>query len=70
MASEPAINEAIKLISQDEASLPRFVAAQTRKMLSDLPDVFSDHGVRLWLQCDDVRLLVASDARAAIAAQS
>jgi hypothetical protein len=70
MASEPEINEAIRLLSEDEASLPRFVAAQAKKMLSDIPDVFADHEVRLWLQRDEVRSLVASSARAAIAAQS
>ncbi len=70
MASEPEINEAVKLISQDGESLPRFVAAQAKKMLSDIPDVLADPGVRLWLQRDEVRLLVASSARAAIAAQS
>jgi len=70
MASEPEINEAIKLISEDETSLPRFVAARAKKLLSDIPDVFADREVRLWLQRDDVRQLVASSARAAIAAQS
>jgi len=70
MASEPEIDEAIRLLSEEEASLPRFIAAQAKKMLSDIPDVFADPEVRLWLQHKEVRSLVASSARAAIAAQS
>lgn len=70
MAADPEIDEAIKLISEDETSLPRFLASRAKKVLSDLPNVLTDQDVRLWLQRDEVRLQISSSARAAIAGQS
>ncbi len=59
--------EALALISDQPGTLPGFLAHHAKRTLSDIPDIFEDEDVRIWLQGEYVRSLVIEGARAAIA---
>lgn len=67
LPSAKEFEEALVLISEQPGTLPGFLAHHAKRALSDIPDVFQDENVRLWLQRDDVRSQVIEGARAAIA---
>lgn len=70
LPSAEEFGEALALISEQPDTLPGFLSHHAKRALSEIPDVFQDENVRLWLQRDDVRSLVIEGARAAIAGRS
>ncbi len=62
-------DEALSLISENAGSLGQFLSDKLKRVLSDIPDVFDDSDVKLWLQQDAVRALVIEGARAALSGQ-
>ncbi|MGF7170298.1 hypothetical protein FHS91_001975 [Sphingobium xanthum] len=70
LPSAMEFEEALALISEQPGTLPGFLAHHAKRALSDIPDVFQDENVRIWLQREDVRSLVIEGARAAIAGRS
>lgn len=70
LPSAKQFEEALALISEQPETLSGFLAHHAKRALSDIPDVFQDPDVRIWLQRENVRLLVIEGARAAIAGRS
>lgn len=70
LPSAKEFEEALALISEQPGTLPGFLAHHAKRTLSDIPDVFQDENVRIWLQRENIRSLVIEGARAAIAGRS
>ncbi len=68
-ASSLEIDEAISLLSDDPQTLSGFFVASAKKALSDVPDIFADQDVRLWMQRQDVRDLISTGVRLALGGQ-
>lgn len=68
-ASSPEIDEAICLLSDDPQTLSGFLVASAKKALSNVPDIFGDQEVRLWMQRQDVRNLITAGVRLALGGQ-
>jgi hypothetical protein len=68
-ASSPEIDEAISLLSDEPQTLSGFFVASAKKVLSDVPDIFADQDVRLWMQRQEVRDLISTGARLALGGQ-
>lgn len=68
-ASSPEIDEAISLLSDDPQTLSGFFLASAKKVLSDVPDIFADQDVRLWMQREEVRDLISLGVRLALGGQ-
>lgn len=70
LPSSKEFEEALKLLSESPTDFPSFLAYQAKKALSEIPDVFNDDDVRIWIQRDEVRSLIVQASRAAIAGRA
>lgn len=68
-AASDQMEEALTLISEEPVELGKFLASKFKAALSDVPDVFQDANVRLWLQLEETRDIVTKGARRALSGQ-